>query len=364
MIRWCRAGSTRRSADKKSGTLPSGSITKNRSTAAESRLTPGKLSPEQSRRGLATRYSSNPRDSASGSALRRAAATDAAAKAAPIGPVSHPMLPSVPISNGMATPPSTPQSATRQSESWWRVLRRSASDSQTAKPSPERNPTKANMGSTFAGPSPGSMSSGSKIANAVNTTSPITTHSAPQVTAIPKAPRIRLARSRIGSEPRPGQLDVGPGPRLGEPLLHRSRFGCFPLGLERGRQPKQRPPVLGEPFQVFPVHRLGFGVPARLEQRRAERVTNRIVPAGRLEVEAGVLDFQRLAKMHDAFFEASAPGRDLPREGVRRHRHGGLGIRVRGRGRVDRPHGVQRYPRLGELSLGRMGYAPGVVRQG
>ena len=87
---------------------------------------------------------------------------------------------------------------------------------------------------------------------------------------------------------------------------------------ERLREPEQGPAVLGESLEVFAIGLLGLGILPRLQQRGAERVPDRVVPLGRLEVEARVLDLGRLPEVGDARVEVAAAGRDLAGQGVHR----------------------------------------------
>src|SRR5688572_16848880 len=101
-------------------------------------------------------------------------------------------------------------------------------------------------------------------------------------------------------ETRRRQSDVGRGPRLREPLLHRCCLRRLPLCPQCSGETEQRPPVLREALEVLAINGFCLGGPAGLQECRAERLTDRVIPLGRLEVEASVLYLERLTEVRDA----------------------------------------------------------------
>ena len=89
----------------------------------------------------------------------------------------------------------------------------------------------------------------------------------------------------------------------------------FSLCAQALRETVEREPVLRIFFQVLPKHTFGLVGSARFEKHRAQCVTHRVVPVGRLAVQETLLESYRLAKRNNG-----APGIDGESQKEPRHR--------------------------------------------
>src|SRR5206468_10891535 len=109
-----------------------------------------------------------------------------------------------------------------------------------------------------------------------------------RLASTPRAPPRSIARG--------GELDVGSLPGLLEALLGLVRFRGLPLLAQGFGEPEERPAVLADAREVFPIDRLRLGGPAGGEERGAERRPHGIEPVRGLGVARLVLALDRRAQ--------------------------------------------------------------------